>query len=431
MRTLPRLLAAAMICASLATSVLLVPPALAQSTTATVSWPRDGTKVSDWVPVVARASVGNAGLRQAQLFIDGAVVDSSGAFACPNEKTGADLSYDWNTRTNLSGGGTSANAPHTIKVTSVACGAQPIEGSITVYVNNTPKAPTGVSAAAKGQTVNVSWNANPEPDITGYNVVRDGMSTRVSGTNFSEDLPSGSYRYSIAAVRSGTDGELTSSSVNSNQVTVGQSPPTSDDGGSSDPGSDPTTGPGGGSGSGSSSGGGEGSGSGSEPDPGWGAVEDVDYIDYDKLEVDGGSSGTSSALDTFEVGDVRLAALDLPGMVTLRALPPLPPLDPASDSKDPSRGWGKFIETAPYVPPVQTLAEEAPPNHPFPGSFNLAARSPDYILPPDQLRWMVAGLCALVLAGFFLYLDLRLHAGAPRAVLLRRLSKRRSSEFPG
>lgn len=410
----------------------LVAPALAQSS-ASVSWPNDGAKVSGWVPVIGKASVGAAGLNRAQMFIGGVLVDEVGPFGCPNERSGADLSYDWNTNLDLSGGGPSANAQHTIKVTTVACGSDPVEDSITAYVNNPPKAPTGVSASVDGKKVTVSWNANREPDIEGYTVVRGDMKTTVTGTSFSEDLAPGTYRYSITALRTGTHGVLTSSAVRSNEVTVGETaPPPSDS--SESPTSDSGASPGSGGTSGSSSPSGPKESSSSDPDPGWGAVEEVDYIDYDD---DFGirNSGGSAVLGTFDVGGARLTPLDLPALMTLTALPPwLPPLLPVShpsDASDPSAGWGQFVETDPYMPPVEVGAESVASEEVYPEQFNVAARSPDRILPPDQMRWMVAGLCALALAGLFLYLDLRLQVGAVGAMLLRRLSKKRSSTSAG
>lgn len=84
----------------------------------------------------------------------------------------------------------------------------------------------------------------------------------------------------------------------------------------------------------------------------------------------------------------------------------------------------------------------------------LLVRSPDRFLPPDQMRWLLAGLIAMALAGLFLYLDLRLQTGAagagivgsssdrgdddgprasraPKARFLRRLLNKRSPASPG
>jgi hypothetical protein len=81
----------------------------------------------------------------------------------------------------------------------------------TIKVNNAPVAPTGVQTAldASGVPV-VSWSANPEPDIKGYQVYRsDGAlaSGLVAGTSFRDaSAPTGqALSYKVAALRFSPD----------------------------------------------------------------------------------------------------------------------------------------------------------------------------------------------------------------------------------
>ncbi len=90
-----------------------------------------------------------------------------------------------------------------------------------------PQPPTGVSATkdANGSSVTVSWQANPEPDIVGYEVQR----TSVNGSNWSTVSPNppakdtnfqdssvqqgSDYQYRVIAVRSGAQPGQTISSA--------------------------------------------------------------------------------------------------------------------------------------------------------------------------------------------------------------------------
>src|SRR5207244_1719171 len=77
----------------------------------------------------------------------------------------------------------------------------------TLQVNNPPVAPTGVQTALDSSGVPlVSWSANPEPDIKGYQVYRsDGalQSGLVAGTSFRDaSAPSGqALSYKVSALR--------------------------------------------------------------------------------------------------------------------------------------------------------------------------------------------------------------------------------------
>ena len=76
----------------------------------------------------------------------------------------------------------------------------------TLKVNNPPVAPTGVQTTLDSGVPVVSWSANPEPDIKGYQVYRsDGalQSGLVAGTSFRDgSAPAGqALSYKVAALR--------------------------------------------------------------------------------------------------------------------------------------------------------------------------------------------------------------------------------------
>ena len=77
---------------------------------------------------------------------------------------------------------------------------------VTLKVNNPPVAPTGVQTTLDSGVPVVSWSANPEPDIKGYQVYRsDGalQSGLVAGTSFRDaNAPTGQpLSYKVSALR--------------------------------------------------------------------------------------------------------------------------------------------------------------------------------------------------------------------------------------
>ncbi|MHB1447322.1 MAG: fibronectin type III domain-containing protein [Acidimicrobiales bacterium] len=141
-------------------------------------------------------------------------------------------------------------------------------------VNAPPVAPQGVTAqpAADGSSITVTWDANPEPDIVGYQVSRSPSSgawpAAVTGTSLTDSnvTPGTTYTYAVTAVRRGaTSGSVlysSPSSASATDPTVTDASPGS--GSSSSGGSGTSTGSGSsGTGSASPSGTGTTSGSGS------------------------------------------------------------------------------------------------------------------------------------------------------------------------
>ena len=103
---------------------------------------------------------------------------------------------------------------------------------VSLKVNNAPVAPTGVKVALDASNVPVvSWNANPEPDIVGYEVFRsDNPSQQLptaggTGTAYHDtNAPKGQQlAYEVAAVRSSpvsSSGIVSSTSAQTDPVTV-------------------------------------------------------------------------------------------------------------------------------------------------------------------------------------------------------------------
>ncbi|HZU73316.1 MAG TPA: fibronectin type III domain-containing protein [Acidimicrobiales bacterium] len=98
-----------------------------------------------------------------------------------------------------------------------------------------PAAPSSVRAqvASDGSSVALSWSANSEPDIVGYEINRSPASTgswpaAVTGTSFVDNSvqPGTSYTYSVAAVRQGADSGSTVVSSWTNIAATTPAPPT-------------------------------------------------------------------------------------------------------------------------------------------------------------------------------------------------------------
>jgi hypothetical protein len=359
-----RLTAAA---AALALVGLLAPAAqaLQLGASAAVTSPSNGASVSGTISVSGQGK-SDAGVEKVELYVAGLLVDSVSPSGIKNS---AAVSYSWDTTRELGGGGIAPNGEYNITVKARSKTGSTAQSSIRVYVNNPASTPTGVSASASGNTITVTWNANPEPDITGYKVFRDGAEVATVGsTSFSESLQPGTYSYAVAALRaSPTNGTIQSDTSAAASATI-EPPPA------------PET-PGGGGGLG---GGG--------------------------LGCCGGSKGGSQnkAGGAFNVGGTRLAPVGLPAAASL---PQLPFAAGLPDLPDPNpRAWGRFKETLPYDLPEDT-GNVVPIEQ-----FNIAARSPDRIIPPDGLRWVAAGMLALATAFLLWFVGFRVERASEGSI---------------
>jgi hypothetical protein len=118
-----------------------------------------------------------------------------------------------------------------------------------IKVNNAPSPPTGVKASLKDGVPVVSWNANPEADITGYKLLRStdgdaftqvygGAATSASDTNAPHSKP---ITYKVVAVRkSPVSAGVESTSAGTSALTVPAPPDPAGPAGGGGPPPDPT-----------------------------------------------------------------------------------------------------------------------------------------------------------------------------------------------
>lgn len=167
----------------------------------------------------------------------GAVVGSDSYTAPANQTQVTVPTYQWDSH-----GSTKANGSYTISAVGQeqnvggSLGATPAPGtaSTTILVNNPPANPSGVKAALNGSSPLVSWNPNPEADITGYEVFRSGGSGSAAvfatpaGTTSYQDTgaPAGApVSYIVVAVR--TSPVFSSGITSCGKAAPCSSPPTS------------------------------------------------------------------------------------------------------------------------------------------------------------------------------------------------------------
>lgn len=362
---------AALLGAALAGAV--APAAIAAGTTAKVTSPGSDAVLSGTVTVKGEGTA-TSGVDSVSLIVDGIVVSKKEPSGI---QSSASTEYSWNTDRSPSGG-IAPNGSHSIKVTTNPKVGSNASHTITVYTNNAPSAPTGVTASASDGTISVSWSANPEPDILGYRVERDsgsGYSTvaETGSTSFSQKPSPGTYSYRVVALRSSpvSSGGIASSPSAPAAATI-QAPPPGEDGtgGSGDDGK--------GDGKGS---GGKGSG--------------------------GDDDGGDPQEKVFKAGGKVVAPQGLPRSISLPGTVGLPKL-PAIQ-KDP-KAWGRFQEKLPY-----DLSSLGGGRSGVLRPENVAARSPSRFIPPDGLRWVAAGVLAFAVAALLMVWARRLENEPPPA----------------
>lgn len=387
--------------AAAAILVLGALPASAQAgASASIGGVSNGQTITGCTTVRGNGSAGS-GVKRLEIFINGNSVKSN---SWGGIQTTQSIDYGWCT-----GGG--RNGEYAIKVVATSQTGGSAEANARVKVDNAPAAPTGVAVSHSDGVVNISWNSNSEPDITGYRIERDSgsgwNSLGITSATGSRDTPgAGDHSYRVVALRyspNSSSGKASSPS-GSASINVPQPPPPTTDGGTgSEPGSGSDSGSEG-SGSGSGSGG---SGSGGSGVPGYGGSGG-------KKKGGSGSSGGGDVSvpgfgpqgGSFTVGGKTLGGIGLPGALSLPGGRGLPDLPSASGNSG-SLADGTFEETLPYdlegAASTEILGEGGP--------GNIAAVSTAWsVVPPDGLRWVAAGLWFLVTAALLRFLERRLAA---------------------
>jgi hypothetical protein len=267
------------------------------------------------------------------------------------------------------GGGTAYNGTYTATLSGGATGTR----TVTLLVP--PAAPTGVTASATGQhRVLVSWAANREPDLTGYDLfTADGTSVAANlpanQTSYEFDLPSsgygGEHSYVVRAHRlacanctgTGSGAQLDSPMSAPAGVTLNEPTP------SPEPTTDPGTGGGGTDGGGTGGGGtggggyggggtgGGGSGSGGSGGSGTGGGSGTDNGGYNTGSGGGGfSSGSKpTANPATALANARTAfGLTFKSFSPKLGAPKLPPLPKFAFSGEQPIPEGTYDPTLKY-----------------------------------------------------------------------------------
>lgn len=258
-----------------------------------------------------------------------------------------------------------------------------VTGSRTIVLQVPPAAPSGVSAVATGQRrVKVSWDANREPDLTGYDLFNEqgaivAANLPADRTSHEFDLPStgygGEHTYYVRASRlacsncsgPGSDATLTSS-MSSASVTLTEPTPEPEPGdggynggtgtgtgtGGGDTGSGSGgTGSGGGYNGGTGTGSGTGSGNNGNGNGGSGTgTGTTDGNGYNTGTGAGGGRFSSGTGDTeTRAAQQRLAfSLNFKSFAPKLGAPKLPPLPKFAAPTEEALPWGTYDPTLNY-----------------------------------------------------------------------------------
>ncbi len=377
---------------AVAAAAIALTAAPAFAGTASLSGVSNGSIVSGAVTVSGFGTAATAeNLRKIEILRDGSVMKSQDFDGI--QESGS-TSWTWNTRDGK-------NGEFTITVRASFSGGGSDTSSVNVKVANEPVSPSGVSANWNGSQVVISWNANPEPDITGYLVERNGSSLgRVEGTSMTDSPGSGDHTYRVTALRYSPAGEKASSPSGGATVNVPASAPPSDGGGD-----DSSSGGGYYQGDGDNAGGyyqggGNGDNAGGYYQGGNGNGGSVDGYgsNGNKGGKSGGKDRSNGRFNYGSYGSGFIGGLNLPGRLLLPGNFGLSPN--AQDSID----WGDYEETLPYDlnGTGSALPEE------FLGGRGYAARTENTLIPADGLRWVAAGLWFMIAAALLKFLEKRL-----------------------
>lgn len=248
----------------------------------------------------------------------------------PFESTECTFSAGFDPRSGAPFAGRSLNnGDYTLQAVVEREGLPPDRASVPARLRVPPRGASGVSVAADGQALAVSWSASPERDLRGYRVEHrpSGGSwqsvTTVSATSHRFDVAPGDHEVRVVALR--RDGVGGTIETASSSASASVAAPSSDDdgdegaGGSGDSGSGDSGSSGsgsggsgsGGSGNGGSGGSGDGARDGSGPDGSEAggsndtdAGDDSDDGDGEPEDADGSPGSTSSlSIDSAELAE--------------------------------------------------------------------------------------------------------------------------------
>lgn len=161
-----------------------------------------GAIVEGTVPFEVAASSA-AGIKKLEVSISNTTI---GLVEPNNWKQNVDLAYDWTTTQIVASTAIAPNGEYVVETRAVANGGASKESLVRVVVDNPAAVPTGFDALPTDNSVALEWDANPEPDILGYEVQRgDGTTfTTIATTTdtYYEDVAEpGTYNYRVIAVR--------------------------------------------------------------------------------------------------------------------------------------------------------------------------------------------------------------------------------------
>lgn len=196
-----RLVVAAFVFAMLAPAAV-VGAAPADTISINVKGIQRGAIIEGTVPFEVAASSA-AGIKKLEVSISDATI---GLVEPNNWKQNVDLAYEWTTTQIATSTAIAPNGEYGVKARAVANGGASKEALVRVIVDNPAAIPTGLESVSTGKSIALEWDANPEPDILGYEVQRgDGttFATIAQTTDtFYEDVPEpGTYSYRVIAVR--------------------------------------------------------------------------------------------------------------------------------------------------------------------------------------------------------------------------------------
>jgi hypothetical protein len=185
-----------------AIGVLLAAAPASASVTASWKTPTDSTTFTSNDPIAFQVSLAHSTLDSSKVSLSISVPGPQAGPYVVASTTGSSLSWTFTPACpNHSGGCPTGSAPaYNGRYTASLSGGT--TGTRTVYLQVPPAAPTGVAATATAQhRVKVTWAANKEPDLTGYDVFAS------DGTVVVENLPIDTLSYEFDLPDSGYGGE--------------------------------------------------------------------------------------------------------------------------------------------------------------------------------------------------------------------------------